>query len=223
MARLNVPPTKSKQLELKRDLEMATEGFNLLDQKREILVLELMRLLDRVRDVQKRLKEAQDIAYETLRKAIAQNGYHRMRNIATGIRYDHRVQTRTRIVAGVRIPRIEVRHGEFSSQFGFSGTDSLVDRTMKDFLDLLEVVGEMAQLETSVWLLARELKRTQRRVNALEQIFIPDFRDTLKYIADSLESKELESIFIMKLVKRRLEERRGTATESPGPESVPEA
>ena len=204
MARLNIAPTKSNQLTLRDDLGMATEGFNLLDQKREILVLELMRLLDRVKQAQQRLREAQEVAYETLRRALSHNGYHRMRNVASGIRYDHEVRTRTRVTAGVRIPEITVRLGEFVSQFGFSGTDSLVDRTMRDFLDLLVVVGEMAQLETSVWLLARELKRTQRRVNALEQIFIPDFRDTLKSIGDALEGKELEAIFIMKMVKKRL-------------------
>lgn len=204
MARLNVAPTKSNQLTVRRDLGMATEGFGLLDQKREILVMELMRLLDQVRRVQKQLDEAKATAYETLRKAITGNGYHRMRNVASGIRYNHEVQTETHVTAGVRIPRITVKHGEFTSQFGFAGTDSLVDLTMRDFLDLLTVIGEMAALETSVWLLARELKRTQRRVNALEQIFIPDFKDTLRYITDSLESKELESFFIMKLVKSRL-------------------
>jgi V/A-type H+-transporting ATPase subunit D len=126
-----------------------------------------------------------------------------MRNIASGIQYDHRVESETDVIAGVRIPRVTVDHGEFSSQFGFAGTDSLVDQTMQDFLGLLEAVGRLAELETAVWLLARELKKTQRRVNALEQIFIPDFKDTLRYIGESLESKDLESFFIMKMIKKR--------------------
>lgn len=207
MARLNVAPTKSNQLSLRRDLGMATEGFSLLDQKREILVMELMRLLDRIRRVQKRLDEAQAQAYDTLKKAIARNGYHRMRNVASGIHYDHRVRTDNRVTAGVRVPTVGVEHGEFASQFGLSGTDSLVDMTMRDFLALLSVVGEMAELENAVWLLARELKKTQRRVNALEQIFIPNFKETLRYIGESLESKELEAFFIMKMVKNRLREK----------------
>ncbi len=206
MSRLNVAPTKSNQLGLRRDLAMATEGFALLDQKREILVIELMRLLDRVRRVQKGLHEVQERAYETLKKAITGNGYHRMRNVASGIRYDHNVRADMHVVAGIRVPTISVERGEFSSQFGFSGTDSLVDLTMRDFLELLAIIGEMAALETSVWLLARELKKTQRRVNALEQIFIPDFEDTLRYISESLEGKELESFFVMKMIKAKLEE-----------------
>ncbi len=205
MSRLNVAPTKSNQLVLKRDLGMATEGFTLLEQKREILVMELMRLVDRVREVQAEVDERRKKAYAALRKAIARNGYHRMRNIAAGIHYEHKVTSESRVTAGIRVPRVSVEHGSFTSQYGFAGTDSLVDQTMRDFLALLESVGRLAELESAVWLLARELKKTQRRVNALEQIFIPDFKDTLRYVRDVLEGKELDSFFMMKMVKRNTE------------------
>lgn len=203
MSRLNTPPTKSNQLRLKRDLDMATEGFTLLDQKREILVMELMRLLDRVRHIQKQVDTARKKAYETLKKALARNGYHKMRNVASGVNYEHDIQVRERVTAGVKVPEISVQSGTFSLQFGFAGTDSLVDETMRDFLALLTEIGQLAQLQTSVWLLARELKKTQRRVNALEQIFIPDFRDTLQYIDETLESKELETFAILKMIKEK--------------------
>ncbi len=205
MAKLNVPPTKSSQLRLRDDLKMASEGFSLLDQKREILVMELMRLLERVRRAQQRLDQACQQAYDTGRKAFAKNGYHSMRRVANGIRYDHQVRVGSRVVAGVRLPEIAVDSGRFSRQYGLADTDSLADQTMRDFLELLAAVGEMAHLETAVWLLARELKKTQRRVNALEQIFIPDFKDTLHYIRETLESKELEAFAIMRIVKARRE------------------
>lgn len=206
MSKLNIPPTKSNQLQLRGDLKMATEGFNLLDQKREILVLELMRLLDRVRTIQKRLDEARATAYETFKKALTKNGFNSMERVASGVAYEHTVRTKTRIAAGVRVPVINIEPGSFSLQFGFADTDSLTDETMQAFLDLLTVIGDMAQLETAVWLLARELKKTQRRVNALEQIFIPDFKETLKFIDETLEGKELETFAMMKMVKARREQ-----------------
>lgn len=225
MSRLNVAPTKSNQLILKRNLQIATGGFTLLEQKREILVMELMRLLDRVKLVQAELAVRRQKAYATLRQALAYNGYHHLRNIAGGIHYDHQIKTSTRITAGVRIPTITIQHGQFQSQFGFASTDSLVDQTMVDFLDLLETAGRLAELETSVWLLARELKKTQRRVNALEQIFIPNYKDTLRYIGEALESKELDSFFTMKMVKKKLtqadEEALDEATETPTPDRQP--
>ena len=126
-----------------------------------------------------------------------------MRNVASGVYYEHDIQVRERVTAGVKVPEISVQSGTFSLQFGFAGTDSLVDETMRDFLALLTEIGQLAQLQTSVWLLARELKKTQRRVNALEQIFIPDFRDTLQYIDETLESKELETFAILKMIKEK--------------------
>ena len=187
MARLNVAPTKSVQLNLRRDLEMATEGYNLLEQKREILVMEMMRLLDRVQHVQRELHERQETAYRTLRRAIAQNGLLHLRNVASGIHYEHQVKVESSLLAGFRIPKIQTEH------------------TMKQFLELMESVAALAELETTVMLLARELKKTQRRVNALEHLFIPDYKATLHYIGESLESKELDSFFTSKLIKKRLE------------------
>jgi len=207
MAKINIAPTKSNQLSLKRDLDMATEGFTLLEQKREILVMELMRLLNKVKQTHQKMSESRKKAYITLRLAIAQNGHDRMRNIASGIHFNHEVKTGTRVSAGIRLPVIHATEGEFKSQFSFVGTNSLVDQTMVDFLNVLKFAAEMAELESSVWLLARELKKTQRRVNALEHIFIPNFKETLHYIGESLEGAELDSIFTMKLVKKRLEEK----------------
>ncbi|MCQ2396726.1 MAG: V-type ATP synthase subunit D [Lentisphaeria bacterium] len=205
MGRLNVAPTKSVQLNLKRDLEMATEGYNLLEQKREILVMEMMRMLERVQVVQRELNERREKAYRALRTAIAQNGYLHLRNVASGIHYEHEVAVETTLTAGFRTPRIATNHTAFHSQYGFAGTDATVDATMQDFLELMETIARLAELETTVMLLARELKKTQRRVNALEHIFIPDYKATLHYIGESLESKELDSFFTSKMIKKRLE------------------
>lgn len=205
MGRLNVAPTKSVQLNLKRDLDMATEGYNLLEQKREILVMEMMRLLARVQVIQKELTERREKAYRVLRMAIAQNGYMHLRNVASGVHYEHQVAVETTVTAGFRTPHIAANHSDFHSQYGFAGTDALVDATMQNFLEMMETIAALAEMETTVMLLARELKKTQRRVNALEHIFIPDYKATLHYIAESLESKELDSFFTSKMIKKRLE------------------
>ncbi len=208
MARLNIAPTKSSQLTLKADLAVVTEGHSLLDQKREILVMEMMRLLERVRTAQRKLDTVQAAAMAALRRAMARNGYHQTRNIASSARFQHHAKVQSQIVAGVRIPRITVEHSPFAPQFGLASSDSLLDETMFCFAELTKAVGEMAELETAVWLLARDLKKTQRRVNALEQIFIPDYRETLRYISETLESKELEAFSLMKIVKRRTVDKR---------------
>ena len=205
MERLNIAPTKSNQLRIKRELAMASDGYQLLDQKREILVMELMRLLDQVKLVQKEMEVRQEKAYATLRRALALNGYHEMHRIAEGIHYEHDIVADTRIIAGVRVPELKMTQGKFHSQFGFVGTDSQVDQTMADFLALTETAGHLAELETAVWLLARELRKTQRRVNALDYIFLPRYKNTLHFIEESLESKDLDSFFTLKMVKKKMQ------------------
>jgi len=204
MPRLNVPPTKSSQLNLKRDLNMATEGHTLLEQKRELLVMEIMRLLDSARQIEAELQSRQKQAYASLRSSLARNGSLALQNVASGIQDSHDVTHETRATAGIRTPSLQVTLGEGRPQYGFAGTDSTMDQMRRDFLALLEIVGKQAELETTIWLLARELKKTQRRVNALEHIFIPNYQDTLHYIAESLEGKELESFFTMKMIKKKL-------------------
>lgn len=204
MSRLNVPPTKSVQLNLRRDLDMATEGHALLEQKREILVMELMHLLRRVKEVSAELEKQRSEAYGTLRRAIALNGNLHLHNVASGIHYEHRIELSTRLVAGFHTPALIAETEKFHSQYGLIDTDAAVDQTMQEFLKLLESVTRLAELETTVVVLARELKKTQRRVNALEHLFIPDYRETLRYISDSLESSELDSFFTNKMIKKKL-------------------
>ena len=67
-------------------------------------------------------------------------------------------------------------------------------------------VTRLAELENAVFRLARELRKTQRRVNALEKIFIPDYTDTLGYIEDSLDEREREEMIIMKMAKQKAQE-----------------
>ena len=88
--------------------------------------------------------------------------------------------------------------------FGIAGTSAHSDLTMQRFGRALERLGELAELENAVLRLARELRKTQRRCNALSKIFIPNYTETIGYITSSLEERERESFVIMKMIKDRL-------------------
>jgi V/A-type H+-transporting ATPase subunit D len=72
-----------------------------------------------------------------------------------------------------------------------------------EFFGLLRILTELASLRTIAWRLAREVRKTQRRVNALEKMVIPGARETKVYIESSLEEKDLEAFFVNKLLKRK--------------------
>jgi V/A-type H+/Na+-transporting ATPase subunit D len=125
MSRLNIPPTKSNQLGLKHDLGMAREGFKLLDQKREILVLELMRMLESVRRLQEKLEEVRVRAFSVLKRATAKNGFHLMQNLADGARYEHRIGRST--MPGDRGQSLNLYLCTVSERYIASGTAVNVD------------------------------------------------------------------------------------------------
>ncbi|HIC94664.1 MAG TPA: V-type ATP synthase subunit D [Anaerolineae bacterium] len=89
-------------------------------------------------------------------------------------------------------------------QYGLGDTTAALDEAVRSFHDLLPSICQVAEMLTAVWRLTREIKKAQRRVNALENIFIPRYQATLKFIEDTLEEKERDDLFRMKLIKGKL-------------------
>jgi len=202
MAKLNVPPTRSSYLEISSNLEFAREGSDLLEQKRQILVIELMSRLDEAKRLQQEVDEKMERAYAVLRKAALQVGSETLYRQAIGIALKHTLRLESRPVMGLRVPEIETE--DESPKLGNAPSGSAAsDDVLHAFNDALAVIGRLAEVQTVVFRVARELKKTQRRVNALEKIFLPDYEETLKYITDTLEERERESFIIMKMLKRK--------------------
>jgi V/A-type H+-transporting ATPase subunit D len=105
---------------------------------------------------------------------------------------------------GIRVPKVTVSPEALAPQFGVVGTSAHADRAMRRFVEMLALVGELAELENAVLRLAQELRKTQRRTNALSKIFIPNYTETIDYITSSLEERERESFIILKMIKDRL-------------------
>ncbi len=204
MPKLNVPPTKSNLLALRRQLAFAQEGYDLLDQKRQILVFELMSRLDRARQAEQRVQEALRQAYEALREALLDLGASGLDQAALGVRMDHQAQVSLVPMMGLRIPRVVARVEPPGVQFGLNGTSANADLAMRRFAEALPFLAELAELENAVMRLARELRKTQRRCNALSKIFIPAHQETINYITGSLEERERESFVILKMIRERL-------------------
>jgi len=204
MAKLNVAPTKSNYLDLSRRLEFAQEGYDLLEQKRQILIFELMSRLGRARDAERRVGEAMARAFAALREALLEVGADAIDRAALGAVAGHDVQLDEQTLMGIRLPEVAVTTDQPGPQFGVVGTGAGTDVAMRRFAETLALLGELAELENAVLRLARELRKTQRRVNALSKVFIPDYSETIDYILASLEERERESFVIMKMVKDRL-------------------
>jgi V/A-type H+-transporting ATPase subunit D len=105
---------------------------------------------------------------------------------------------------GLRITHVTVQTEPLSVQFGVSGTSATTDLAMRRFVEALPLLAELAELENALLRLARELRKTQRRCNALSKLFIPNYKETIGYIMGSLEERERESLIILKMIRDRL-------------------
>jgi V/A-type H+-transporting ATPase subunit D len=204
MSRLAVPPTKSSLLALRRQLAFAREGYDLLEQKRKLLVFELMRRLRRALDVERRVEAALSLAFAELREALLDSGAAEIDRAAFGVRMAHTVDLSDQRLMGMRLPVVRARIEAAGARFGMSGTTARTDAAARGFAGLLPALAELAELQTVIHRLARELRGTQRRCNALERIFIPDYRDTIAYIEGELEEREREAFVIFRMIRERL-------------------
>jgi V/A-type H+-transporting ATPase subunit D len=211
MARYEVAPTKTNLMKTKRDLGFAREGWELLDQKRKILIVELMGLIDRAVEAQEEVEAKLREAFEALDQAILRMGRREVNMIALGMDIESDISFSEKRVMGVSLPRVKVRFDDRSPYFAEAESSIWIDEAIKKFREVLRLLGTLAEARISLMRLSREVGKTIRRVNALEKIFIPDYDETLKYIEMALEESEREAFFVLKLVKDRLSRRKGVA------------
>lgn len=202
--KLNIAPTKSNYLSLTRQLAFARDGYDLLEQKRQILVFELMSRLGRAKDIERRVNLATDGAFKALKKSTLDIGSSAIDNIALAIGRRHELTAGEQNVMGIRVPKLSLESTKSTMPFGVGGTSADTDAALKSFTDLIPLLIELAEIENAVLRLARELRKTQRRCNALNRIFIPEYEATTSYITASLEERERENFVILRMVKERL-------------------
>jgi V/A-type H+/Na+-transporting ATPase subunit D len=204
MARFDIPPTKSSLFSVKEQLSIAKEGFELLEQKREILVMELMRMVEEVKLLERDMDKRVASAYGSLKQMVLRVGRETAREVSTGITFDYTVREKSGKLMGIPLPAIDLDMPRMELKYSFMSTHSSCDGTMIEFFEMLKLIARMAEIRTMVWRLAKEVRKTQRRVNALEKIVIPDVEETKKFIEGVLEEREREVFFVQKILKARL-------------------
>ncbi len=206
--RNNVAPTKTNLLSLGQELKFAKLGYELLDQKRNILIIELLNLVDQASDHEDKVNKALSEAYRTLEEAVLHMGKLKVTQVASAINIESQVNISQRKVMGVGLPVVDTSFEDYPPYYSPMGTSFWIDSSLEDFKSVLQVMGKLAELKISIMRLAREVKKTIRKVNALEKIAIPELQETVKYIENRLEENERDMIILLKMVKTRLEKKK---------------
>lgn len=218
MARLNVNPTRMELTRLKKRLKTATRGHKLLKDKRDEL---MKQFLDIVRTSQKlRLQVEADLteAYRGFSAASALMSPEMMEQTFLYPKQSVAIDMSFKNVMSVNVPiySVQTKTQDISDIFPYSfvSTPAELDDSVMRLSQLLNDMLKLAEYEKTVKLLAQEIEKTRRRVNALEYVMIPQLNETIRYIIMKLDENERgNTTRLMKVKDMMLKEAREKANE----------
>jgi V/A-type H+-transporting ATPase subunit D len=188
----------------KKTLRLSEQGFELMDKKRLVLIREIMELNDRALEVQSRIEKTFSDAYAALIDANIEMGKVNVAGISEGITAENGINIRFRSVMGVELPIVlyESREKE-TPDFSFGNTSITLDYAIKKFELVKSLLMELATLENSVYRLAINIKKTQKRANALKNVTSPRYSALARLIEETLEERERDEFARLKVVKKK--------------------
>ena len=192
-------PTKGNLMLSKKALQLATLGYDLLDRKRNILIRELMKLVDKAQMLRSSIEGTYSEAYLALQKANISLGV--VTPFAHTVPIENGVTISSQSVMGVDLPAVHLEKKPKKVYYGFSRTTSALDRAYIAFEKVKEMTAVLAEVENGIYRLCVAIRKTQRRANALQNIIIPRNQNIVKYITDSLEEKDREEFSRLKVIK----------------------
>ena len=200
---LNTFPTKGNLILAKNSLALASQGYELMDKKRNILLRELMGLIDQAKDIQAEIDPTFTEAYKALQKANIELGIGFIQDIAGTIPVDDTIRIKTRSIMGTEIPLVEYTPSKDEKPpYSFYSTSDSLDEARIAFERVKELTADLATVETSAYRLAESIKKTQKRANALKNITIPTYQNLVTTIGNALEEKDREEFTRLKVIKR---------------------
>lgn len=196
---LKVVPTKGNLIAMKKSLQLANLGYNLMDQKRNVLIKEMLTLLDDVKLIRDQITSSYQEAYDALQEANISMGL--ITDIVNSTPEDYGISIAYRSVMGVEIPKIAYDKQPLKMTYDIERSNSKVDYAYNCFYNVKQLTVLLAEVENSVYRLANTIRKTQKRANALRNISIPRFESTIKVISEALEEKEREEFTRQKVIK----------------------
>lgn len=203
MPKIELPPTKSSLRRLKEDLSFAYEGYDLLSQKREILAIEIVKKIGEIRGMEAGFQQGLNDLYAAYRSAAVDMGADKMTLQSCAEFRSYFLKMEVTKLMGLKMPVIRLKLKRPHPAFTLPQTSAAYDEAKDQSRKMLLALADYATMTKAIVLLSRELKKVQRRVNALEKIFIPQHEEARKYITDRLEEMEREEVFVKKLIRQR--------------------
>lgn len=194
-------PTKGNLMLAKNSLALARQGFDLMDKKRNVLLKELMTLIDEAKDIQEQIDSTFTKAYACLQRANIEHGISKVQELAFTVPIEDSIRIQTRSIMGTEIPLVKYDEKQNNLTYSFSSTRESIDMAREAFREVKDLTMKLSEVENSAYRLAGNIKKTQKRANALKNITIPMYTELVRNINNALEEKEREEFTRLKVIK----------------------
>ena len=198
-------PTKGNLMLAKNSLALARQGYDLMDKKRNILIRELMDLIEEARTIQEEIDSTFTYAYQCLQRANIENGISMVEQLAYTVPIENSITIQTRSIMGTEIPHVKYVPDAGQPTYAFSTTKESIDIAREAFRKVKDLTIKLSMVENAAYRLASNIKKTQKRANALQNITIPMYSNLVYSITNALEEKEREELHIDQLPGTLLE------------------
>ena len=206
-----VNPTRMEMIRKRAQIKLAEQGRDLLREKMDALIQEFFRIMESVSDSREKLERIADSAYRSLLIAQAVDDPVTLKSASFATKRHIALDIRGKNVMGVPVPVIERERFSLTvMDRGYSpiGVSGRIDEATEKFESEIDLIIALAETETALRRLGEEIQMNRRRVNALEQVLIPELKRQAKYIKITIEEREREDLYRLKKVKRILQKKR---------------
>ena len=204
----NVTATKIELFKYKRSSQVASMVQKILDDKRKVLLKNIEEMISEAQKTRGGIWEPLQDIYESVNESYLSLGVGTVDSVAQSTPGVMEVDSDVKRVVDVTIPVLSVTEKDTKSiPYGFADTNASIDRGAKLIKDLLPKICKAAEYENSIFSLAKALEKTQKLLNALENVIIPQYKQRVRFILATLEEREREEFARLKKVKASMEKR----------------
>ena len=204
----NVTATKIELFKYKRSSQVATMVQGILDDKRKVLLKNIEEMIAEAQKTRGGIWEPLQDIYQSVNESYLSLGVATVDSVAQSTPGVMEVESDVKRVVDVTIPVLSVTEKDTKSiPYGFADTNASIDRGAKLIKDLLPKICKAAEYENSIFSLAKALEKTQKLLNALENVIIPQYKQRVRFILATLEEREREEFARLKKVKASMEKR----------------
>ncbi|NVF10523.1 V-type ATP synthase subunit D [Anaerococcus sp. AGMB00486] len=203
MTETKLAPTKANLMKAKAQLDLINEGYDILDKKRKALISQYNAKIDQRNELNDIVNSSIKDVKKAIKKASATIGEDKLKSIALSVPLDNSISLINRKFMQMKIYEISFEEKKLDLSYSLSLTNSLFDLALISLNELKSKVYKLAELDTTINNLDKEIKKTSKKVNSLEKVQIPNYNKTIKSISSQIEEKEREEFSKTKMIKDR--------------------